>query len=131
MKTLRLMRSSKRASMSLAESLSLCSGSGDPEFPLVADALKAELFPLRSRLKMEGSDADLDVELLGGANVLPEALLPEETEAGMEEVAAAATAAAASVDEDFSLERSRSQKRWNFERGFGLDASVGSVALRL
>lgn len=125
------MRSSKRASMSLAESLSLCSGSGDPEFPLVADALKAELFPLRSRLKMEGSDADLDVELLGGANVLPEALLPEETEAGMEEVAAAAAAAAASVDEDFSLERSRSQKRWNFERGFGLDASVGSVALRL
>ena len=113
------MRSSKRASMSLAESLSLCSGSGDPELPLVADALEAELFAPRSRLKMEGSDADLDVELLGGANVLP-----EDAEAGMEEVAAG-------VKEDFSLERSRSQKRWNFERGFGLDASAGSVALRL
>ena len=118
--------------MSLAESLSLCSGSGDPELPLVADALEVELFPPRSRLKMEGSDADLDVELLGGASSIellllpPEAALPpEETEAAMEEEVAAG------VSEDFSLERSRSQKRGNFERGFGLDASAGSVALRL
>ena len=29
------------------------------------------------------------------------------------------------------LERSRSQNRWNLERGFGLDASAGKVALLL
>ena len=29
------------------------------------------------------------------------------------------------------FERSRSQKRWNFERGLGLDASAGRVALLL
>jgi len=63
-KALRFSRSSKRASMSLA-SLSAASGSGEAEVPLTADALwvAAELPPPRKRLKMDGSDEDLDVEL--------------------------------------------------------------------
>ena len=72
-KALRFVRSSRRASMSLAESRSLAaaaaaaeSGSGEADEPLRA---LTEALPPRRRLKMDGSDAERDVALHGGARL--------------------------------------------------------------
>ncbi len=93
----------------------------DEEEPLPLDALP----PPRSRLKMDGSEADLDVELLAEEEEdVP--VWTATTEAAMVVVVAGMLDGLCSL-----LERSRSQNRWNLERGFGLDASAGKVALLL
>jgi hypothetical protein len=110
------------------------SGSGDPEIPLSPLELDDEEEPLpldalppppRSRLKMDGSEADLDVELLAEEEE-DAPVWTATTEAAMAVVVAGMLEGLCSL-----LERSRSQNRWNLERGFGLDASAGRVALRL
>ena len=105
---LRFNRSSKRASISL-ESLSPTSGSGDAEVPLAA--FVATVPPPRKRLNNEGSDVDREVVF---GNALPTLL---------------GLLLAGGGADNFSFGRSRSQKRWNLERGFGLQDSTGKTAL--
>jgi len=160
--------------MSLAESRSLAaaaaaaaaaaeSGSGEADEPLRA---LTEALPPRRRLKMDGSDAERDVALHGGArlddcddgmppgddedeadgtrssDVLEWVAVDEEVVVDVEDVEKddddekeddekVVVDEEVEEEEDFSLERSRSQKRWNLERGLGLHASDGNVALRL
>ena len=74
---------------------------------------------------MDGSEADLDVELLAEDE--------EDVPVGTATTDAAMAAVVGGMLDGLCslLERSRSQNRWNLERGFGLDASAGKVALLL
>lgn len=116
-------------SVASRSSVTARSGSGEAEIPFIPLEEEEDAFPdplppppPRSRLKMEGSDAERDVALL-----LDEVLdWTATTEAAIAAVVAGTLDGLCSL-----LERSRSQKRWNFERGFGLEASAGKVALLL